>query len=274
MFRVDGNYYAYDNNRWYTSRYDRGEYVMIDDSAVPNELTRVPREHWRSYPQRWTAVNSSPQYSTPARTTASLRISFGSTPRWSSVNGTRVEEIIGNNRPNHDMFRVDGSYYAYDNNRWYTSRYDRGDYTMINDSDVPEELVRVPRDHWRNYPQSWAARNDRPDYREPAYRAPATLQVAYGRNARWWTIRGTRVAELRGAARLDYDVFRYGGVFYAYNDAQWYRGRTGRGQYRAIAQRNVPYELSRVPRGNWRDYPASWVEQQRDPRYVNRGDGR
>jgi hypothetical protein len=57
VFRYGGSYYAYDNNRWYSSDRESGEFVAMDVRSVPSELSRVPREHWRNYPTTWQDQN-------------------------------------------------------------------------------------------------------------------------------------------------------------------------------------------------------------------------
>ena len=54
MFGYGGSYYVYSNDRWYTSRNWRGQFILIQTSSVPAELSRVPRNHWRNYPSQWT----------------------------------------------------------------------------------------------------------------------------------------------------------------------------------------------------------------------------
>jgi len=49
---------------------------------------------------------------------ANFQVTFGSRPHWTSVQGTRVQEIRQADRPDYDMFRYGGNYYAYNNNRW------------------------------------------------------------------------------------------------------------------------------------------------------------
>jgi len=259
MFRVNGSYYAYSNDRWYMSRSDRGDFNMIDDRAVPADLRGVSREHWRSYPRGWSDQNDNQG----TRTTASLRITFGSTPRWSSISGSRVEEIREGERPDYDLFRLDGGYYAYNNDHWYSSRTGQGEFIMIDDGSLPDELTRVPRDHWRNYPRGWGDSNGRPDYQDRTY---SSLEINLGSRPRWWGIRGTRVQEMRGGGRPDYDVFRYAGVYYIFRYDRWYMSRSGRGRFVAIDNRNVPFELSRIPRNHWRTYPTAWMDEQRGRR--------
>lgn len=88
-------------------------------------------------------------------TFSSLQITFGSTPRWRAIPGTTVWEIRGDQRPDYDMFRCGRNYYVYDNNRWYRSRRDRGEFMWIEDRYLPSQFTRVPREHWRNYPTAW-----------------------------------------------------------------------------------------------------------------------
>lgn len=178
IFQYGRSYYAYNNanERWYMSRRWRGQFRLIDDRSVPFELRRVPRDHWRNYPASWEDRNDRydggrrsrydgdrPTRYDGNRTSrydrgsegATLRVTFGSTPRWSGIRGTRVETVPMEDRRNYDVFRYDNSYYAYDSNRWYRSSRESGDFFVIDDQDVPSELSRVPRDQWHSYPSTW-----------------------------------------------------------------------------------------------------------------------
>ena len=96
-------------------------------------------------------------------TSASLQVTFGSTPHWTNVRGTHVREIRAGEGPGYDMFNYGGSYYAYNNSHWYKSRSSRGAYTQIDDRAVPKEINKVPRNHWKSYPSSWGDENHRPN---------------------------------------------------------------------------------------------------------------
>jgi hypothetical protein len=198
----------------------------------------------------------------PARAATSLQISFGSSPHWVGVNGTRVREIRPGDRSDYDMFQFGGAYYAYNNNdgRWYMSRRARGRYRMISDRDVPSDFRRVPRNHWRNYPSSWEDRRD--DMRTGD--TGATFRVTFGSTPRWGTINGTRVQAVSFADRPAYDVFRYGNNYYAYSSNRWYTSSRESGDFTMIQDRDVPTELSRVPRDQWRNYPTQWQNQGQD----------
>jgi hypothetical protein len=93
-------------------------------------------------------------------TSASLQITFGTTPHWSGVRGTHVRMIRQAERPDYDMFRYGSYYYAYNNNHWYRSRQMRGNFSAIDDRSVPREFSKVPRDRWHSYPQGWSDQND------------------------------------------------------------------------------------------------------------------
>ncbi len=204
------------------------------------------------------------QYQRSRGADASLQITFGSTPHWVGIPGTRIREIRQGDRTDYDMFRYGRTYYAYnsDNDRWYTSRGWRGEFTMIDDRSVPSELRRVPRNHWRNYPSSWEARNSGRNYRDRNYQGSggtsATLQINFGRSPHWMGVSGTRVEMVPVAERPNYDVFRYGGSYYVYNSNRWYSSPRESGRFTMIDDRAVPTELSRVPREQWRNYPAAW----------------
>ena len=86
----------------------------------------------------------------------------------------------------------------------------------------------------------------------------ASLQISFGNAPHWTGIQGTLVSEMRDGERPGYDVFRYGGMYYAFNNEHWYRCRTQRGNYIMIDERSVPGEFSKVPRGHWKHYPAAW----------------
>ena len=160
MFRYGRNYYTYNstNDRWYISRHYKGRFRLIDERSVPSQFHRIPRDHWTNYPSSWEDRGAQGS----GGTSASFQVTFGTTPRWAGINGTRVEEVYGDDRPSYDVFRYGGSYYAYDNDRWYSSRNESGRFTMIDTRAVPDELSRVPRDHWRNYPPAWGNRDGKP----------------------------------------------------------------------------------------------------------------
>jgi len=215
----------------------------------------------------------------------SLQVSFGHTPHWMDVSGTRVQEIRQDERPDYDMFRYDNHYYAYNNNRWYMSNQQDGSFNYMDSQSVPVELQKVPREHWRSYPADWQDRN----YRDPQDRnqgdwqdrnrnsgdpdgRSATIQVTFGSRPRWSQVPGTRVREIRqGRNRPDYDMFRYGNTYYVYSSGRWYSSNQWNGNFSYIEFRSVPTELSRVPRDHWHNYPEEWVGQDRDQRWERRG---
>lgn len=190
-----------------------------------------------------------------AGTGVSLQIQFESAPHWVAVPGTSVREIRQGDRTDYDMFQYGRSYYAYNNGdgRWYSSRRSRGRFFLIDDRSVPRELRRVPRNSWRNYPAAWD------DPRSGG--TPATMMVTFGSTPHWTGIRGTRVET---AQRPDYDVFRYGNSYYAYNNNRWYTSSRGDGQFTSMDDRAVPSELSKVPRDQWHQYPTSWRNQDQN----------
>jgi hypothetical protein len=206
------------------------------------------------------------QHQGPGGTSATLRVSFGTTPHWVDIPNTRVRTIREGERPDYDMFQYGRNYYAYSNNRWYMSPRESGDFTVIDDSSVPSDFSSIPREHWRNYPSQWQDRQ----HQGPGG-ASATLQVNFGTAPRWVGIRGSRVRMIRQGERPDYDLFQYGRSYYAYSNNRWYMSRRWRGQFTAIDDRMVPRELSRVPRQHWRNYPSGWSDQNRDPGYGRDG---
>jgi hypothetical protein len=201
-------------------------------------------------------------------TQTTIQVQFRTTPRWQAVNGTRVEEIAGPERPAYDMFRYNGSYYAYSNSRWYMSPRAVGQFNVVDDRSVPQAFADVPRDHWRNYPSDW---QNGPDAGFDD--APATMQVDYIRTPYWMNLRGTRIWVVRSSARLDYDLFRVGGIYYAYDNDQWYSSRHRSGMFAQADDRRVPRELARIPANQWRNYPNDWLDANGNQRWQgSRGD--
>ena len=219
------------------------------------------------------------QYQRSGGPEASLQITFGTKPHWVGIPGTGIREIRQGDRTDYDMFRYGRSYYAYNNanDRWYMSRGWRGQFVLIDDRSVPRELRRIPRNHWRNYPTAWEERNYQGNHRDrnvrssndrdPNYRGSggtsASLQVTFGSTPHWAGVSGTRVEMVPVAERPNYDVFRYGGTYYAYSSNRWYSSPRERGEFTMIDDRSVPNELSTVPREQWRNYPAGWENQRR-----------
>lgn len=165
VFQYGGKYYAYnyDNHRWYVDRnpwyrFGRwsGQFRLIDNRYVPADLRRIPRDHWRHYPMAWQDQNEQG----PGGTSAFLQITFGSSPHWVHAGGTSVEYLPPAEYPNHDVFRYGGTYYAYSNDRWYSSPHESGNFTVIDVRSVPSELNKVPRQHWRQYPEGWGNQKD------------------------------------------------------------------------------------------------------------------
>ena len=97
----------------------------------------------------------------------------------------------------------------------------------------------------------------------------ASLQITFGSAPRWVGIPGTRVREIRQGDRTDYDMFRYGRSYYAYNnaDGRWYMSGGWRGQFVLIDDRSVPRELRRIPRNHWRHYPTAWADRNYQGNY-------
>ena len=89
----------------------------------------------------------------------------------------------------------------------------------------------------------------------------ASLQINFGSTPHWTSSGVTGVRRIHEGEGPGYDMFRYGGYYYAYNEDRWYRSRTARGQYWPIEQRYVPSAFARVPRGHWRHYPSNWSDR-------------
>ena len=89
--------------------------------------------------------------------------------------------------------------------------------------------------------------------------AQVSFRVSFGTAPRWRTFEGSRV-EIIGDANHPYDMFRYGGRYYVYNNDRWYSSTNWRGDFAYIDDNVVPVEIHRVPRNYWRAYPTGWSD--------------
>lgn len=55
--------------------------------------------------------------------------------------------------------------------------------------------------------------------------------------------------------RYEYDCFRSGNYWYAWNDGYWYRARAWRGPFAAVELRSVPRVIMNVPAKHWKRHP-------------------
>lgn len=215
-----------------------------------------------------------------AQVSGSFNVWFGTTPHWTYVNGTRVEVIRSDEAPDYDIFRYNGRYYVYNDNRWYSSDRPTGDYSYVYDvRSIPIELRQVPRSYWRVYPSYWSdddVRDDRSygrdrDYdRDRSYDRdrdydrgqPMTFRIDLRHRPRFVPVRGSSVMVIASQDRSDYDMFKYRGNYYVYEDGRWYMSTHWRGPYNYIRPSEVPASFTRVPRNLWLTYPAEWPNRR------------
>lgn len=206
---------------------------------------------------------------------ATFRVEFGTAPHWQTISGTRVQIVRDDERPDYDLFRVNGRYYVYSGGDWYVSDVPTGTFSYMEPRFVPSELRTVPQRYWTTYPEEWMNndrdndryydrdddrdndsyydRNDRDDYGPSA-----TFRFDMRRRPHWTYVSGTSVEELSGPYRPSYDAFRYHHMYYVYANGQWYMGRHFDEPLARIDFAAVPSALAQVPRSHWRSYPATW----------------
>ena len=211
---------------------------------------------------------------------ATFRVEFGTSPHWTTIGGTRVQVVRDDERPDYDIFRVNGRYYVYNTGDWYVSDVPNGTFSYMEPRFVPADLRSVPRQYWYSYPSDWDDNDqgnvyDRGntsgryyDSNPPTNRyddryydndANATFRIDFGpRRPRFTFVSGTSVEELSGPYRPNYDVFRYHHMYYVYANGAWYMGRHWDEPLARIAFSAVPSAFAQVPSTHWRSYPASW----------------
>jgi hypothetical protein len=92
-------------------------------------------------------------------------------------------------------------------------------------------------------------------------RTSVSFNVNLGTTPHWRTVNGTHVDQAYGP---DYDLFRYGGRYYVYNDDRWYYSRRPSGRFTMINDSRVPREFARVSRDRWHHYPDGWMSRYGD----------
>jgi hypothetical protein len=86
--------------------------------------------------------------------------------------------------------------------------------------------------------------------------APPPPVVVYRSYPHWRYVPGPQVYVMKDE-QLGYDYFRYGGMFYIYNNGWWYRAGSYRGPFVAIEPRFVPRPFFAMTEQQyrWRHHP-------------------
>jgi hypothetical protein len=206
---------------------------------------------------------------------ATLRVQLLAYPHWSQVETLPVDELPLSERPDYDVFRYGGRFYAYDGDRWYVSDRESGTYSEMDQDRIPDVFSTIPREHWRYYPTAYDNdynnnynynnnNNNNNTYRSDRMRseyggdASARLHIEFNSPRHWMSVSGTDVYELPMSERDHHDVFRYRDFYYTYSHGNWYRSAYESGDYAEIDASMVPGEISRVPRDHWMVYPSDW----------------
>jgi hypothetical protein len=175
------------------------------------------------------------------------RVVFYQEPRYVVVPGTRVY-TVRNYSGDYTMYRYGSSYYMTNDGYWYRSGSPRGRFVVVD---------RVPRTVYVAFGGGTSDRyyddDDRYDNRydndryysdrsyEDDYRyAPRAPRVYFSDEPRFYMIPETRVYWVQNMSPGSYDLYRYGGNYYMYNDGYWYRSTALRGSYRVVSTRIVP----------------------------------
>ena len=82
--------------------------------------------------------------------------------------------------------------------------------------------------------------------------APPPPRIVIAERPEFIAVPGTLVYTV---ANTNYDVFRYNGTYYAYNDGYWYRSSKTSGPYVVVDVRSVPQTILRVPAKTWKNHP-------------------
>lgn len=86
-------------------------------------------------------------------------------------------------------------------------------------------------------------------------------RLTFSHPPQWRQVSGTPVYMVHDEDRPDFDMFRYGGNYYLYDDGNWFRADRWNGRYQRFDERDVPTALARVPEIEWRSYPGAWANR-------------
>lgn len=85
--------------------------------------------------------------------------------------------------------------------------------------------------------------------------APPPPVIVFHEEPRWVMVPGSRVYMVEEEDQPAYDVFRYGGWYFIYNDGYWYRSTRWSGPFMAVRERFVPRPIMLVPSERWHQHP-------------------
>lgn len=78
--------------------------------------------------------------------------------------------------------------------------------------------------------------------------------LRFQRRPQMVVVPGTQVYYIQDSDYSDYDVYRYGGYYFAFSDGRWFRASSYRGPWIYVRGRSVPRQIYMVPT----DYRRHW----------------
>jgi hypothetical protein len=100
--------------------------------------------------------------------------------------------------------------------------------------------------------------------------APPPPVVVVREEPKLLLVSGVHVVDDR---RIEYDTFRYGGVWFVFHRGYWYRAGSHRGPYVAIHTKHVPAAIIRVPARHWKKGLPPGHAKKREPDVLIVSDG-
>ena len=86
---------------------------------------------------------------------------------------------------------------------------------------------------------------------------PPPPRVVFYQRPHMILVPGTPVYVVDYDERPAYDMFRYGGYYWIYDDNYWYRASRYNGPFVYVETRYVPEPIYYVPAREWRSYPSN-----------------
>jgi hypothetical protein len=232
LYRFANRWYLVDEGAWYEAGTWRGPYAAVDVNDVPEDVITIPE----SYRRHWSAVQVDVDQEISEGAVASAR-TFTVKPHMSRITSNDV--MYARRVRDVDLYRHRGKWFLVDGGVWYQSDSWKGPYLSVSAGSVPRAVLSVPDDYRRHWAVSATYRRRPVDVRYWA--SKTTLEV----EPRMFTIPNTSVRYIRDAT--DYDLYRYGSVWYIVDEGKWYRSSTWRGPYISIDVSTVPGDVLTIP---------------------------
>ena len=247
VVRTDGQYYLYDEKRWYRANAATGPWSYAD--RLPSSLSKINDQIQASD----TSASNSGDYTVPeivVSTEPAELIQSNGEANFSPIEGTDL--LYMTNTVNDIFMDVNTQqYYVLVSGRWYKSSQLSGNWNYVPAASLPQDFSRIPEGSSKDevlasVAGTEASREALMDAQLPQTakvdRRTATADVTYDGEPRFENITGTH---LRYAVNTSGTVLNLGREYYAVQNGVWFESGSPNGPWMVATSR--PDELDYIP---------------------------